>query len=466
MTISKIVPATILLGFLADPILPRGLEAQSAVTGTATYRERMALPPSAVLEVVVADVSRADAPAEPIGSTRIENPGTPPFAFSVPYDPMRIIDSHTYAVRARIVVGDLLLFTTDQAYWVISRGRPTTADLLLQRVSAPGPSPPPAQGIAGLPATFAGDLPCADCPGIRYHLNLWPDRVFFLRLTYRERATSDDIGSWTVSSDGRVLVLKGGREAPEQYLMQGANTLRKLDMEGREIQSGLNYDLTRTASLEPFEPRLSMRGMYRYMADAGRFRECSTYREMPVAQEGDNAALESAYSMTRGQPNEELMVSLEGRIAERPRIEGGGIEQVLVPEKFLKIWPGETCGQRFATAELVNTYWKLTRVGDEAVVVRENQREAHLILRLDEQRVGGSTGCNQITGTYRLDGASLLFGPMASTRMACEAAISATETRFLQALMAARRWSVRGEHLELYDEAGRLLARFESRYMK
>jgi heat shock protein HslJ len=139
---------------------------------------------------------------------------------------------------------------------------------------------------------------------------------------------------------------------------------------------------------------------------------------------------------------------------------------VLVPEKFLKVWPGESCGQRFATAELVNTYWKLTRIGEEAVVLRENQREPHLILRLDEQRVSGSTGCNQIVGTYRLEGASLLFGPVASTMMACEAPVSATERRFLQALTAARRWSVRGEHLELYDETGGLLARFESRYMK
>ena len=35
----------------------------ATVTGTVTYRERIALPATAVVEVTVADVSRADAPA-------------------------------------------------------------------------------------------------------------------------------------------------------------------------------------------------------------------------------------------------------------------------------------------------------------------------------------------------------------------------------------------------------------------
>lgn len=347
-------------------------------------------------------------------------------------------------------------------------GTPRTASA--QDTVAGAQAPPPGAGapsIAGLPATFAGDLPCADCPAVRYHLNLWPDRVYFLRLTYRERpGTFDDIGSWALSSDGRTIALRGGREVPELFSLVGANTLRKLDSEGREIQSGQNYDLARTASLEPIEPRLTMRGMYRYMADAGRFLECTTYREMRVAQEGDNAALESAYASARTQPNEQLIAGVEGRIVERPRIEGGGTEAVLVPEKFLRISPGESCGQRFATAELRNTYWKLTRLGETAVEVQQSEREPHLILQLEQDRVAGSTGCNRIIGTYRLETSSILFGPMATTRMACPGAAGVHEQPFLDALTAARRWSVRGEHLELSDETGNLLARFESRYMR
>ncbi|MBP7570587.1 MAG: META domain-containing protein [Acidobacteria bacterium] len=38
-----------------------------------------------------------------------------------------------------------------------------------------------------LPATFAGDLPCADCPGIRLTLELLAEHVFVYRLTYQGR---------------------------------------------------------------------------------------------------------------------------------------------------------------------------------------------------------------------------------------------------------------------------------------
>src|SRR5262245_785093 len=47
------------------------------VTGTVTYRERMELPADAVLEITLQDVSKADAAAEVVGSTRIRNPGAP-----------------------------------------------------------------------------------------------------------------------------------------------------------------------------------------------------------------------------------------------------------------------------------------------------------------------------------------------------------------------------------------------------
>jgi copper homeostasis protein (lipoprotein) len=72
-----------------------------------------------------------------------------------------------------------------------------------------------------LPASFSGDLPCADCPGIRYQLDLFPDRVFFLRMTYLGEGRSfDGIGAWAISSDDKTLILKGGREAPDRFAIK------------------------------------------------------------------------------------------------------------------------------------------------------------------------------------------------------------------------------------------------------
>jgi heat shock protein HslJ len=114
---------------------------------------------------------------------------------------------------------------------------------------------------------------------------------------------------------------------------------------------------------------------------------------------------------------------------------------------------------------LENTYWKLTRLGDAPVSVASQQRESHVILNSETRRVGGSGGCNRLVGSYELHGDQLAFGQMAGTRMACLEG-SDTEQAFLEALRHARKWKILRQHLELFDAAGNLVARFEARHMK
>ena len=105
----------------------------ASVTGTAVYRERIALPPEAVFEATLSDVSRADAPAELIDRQRITNPGNPPIAFELNYDPNTIAANHSYAVRATITLGERLLFVTDMHYPVITRGNPNEVDVIMRK---------------------------------------------------------------------------------------------------------------------------------------------------------------------------------------------------------------------------------------------------------------------------------------------------------------------------------------------
>jgi len=208
-----------------------------------------------------------------------------------------------------------------------------------------------------------------------------------------------------------------------------------------------------------------LRGLYTYFADAGRFTECLTRQNWPVAQEQDNAALESAYVKVRQQPSEDMLVTLQGRVVMRPKMEGEGPQPTLVVERFTGIWHGETCGVRFATAPLENTYWKLTRLGDVPVTVASQQREPHVILTPESGRVGGSGGCNRLVGSYELHDDKLTFGQMAGTMMACPEG-SDTEQAFLEALRQVYTWKIMGQHLELFDAAGTLVARFEARHMQ
>jgi putative lipoprotein len=130
----KVPPEQLLA--IQDAVVARVSEMRplAEVTGTVAYRERIAMPPDAVVIVTLSDTSLMDAPAIEIGAHVIDNPGQVPVPYAIGYDPGEIIENHTYTVRATITAGDDLLWTTDTAYQVITRGNPTTADLMLVRV--------------------------------------------------------------------------------------------------------------------------------------------------------------------------------------------------------------------------------------------------------------------------------------------------------------------------------------------
>ncbi len=91
---------------------PEG-DSMSTISGQVIYLERIALPPGAEVTVELQDVSRADAPAVVISSTRFAAEGAPPYPFELTYDPADIDGRMSYALRATIKRGDELLFTTD-----------------------------------------------------------------------------------------------------------------------------------------------------------------------------------------------------------------------------------------------------------------------------------------------------------------------------------------------------------------
>ncbi len=100
---------------------------ETAVTGTVTYRQRVALSPTAVVSVKLLDVSRQDVAANVISEDRIPAEGKQvPFPFSLTYDPTKIQERNRYTVRAEISDGERLLFTTDTSYPVITQGNPTS----------------------------------------------------------------------------------------------------------------------------------------------------------------------------------------------------------------------------------------------------------------------------------------------------------------------------------------------------
>ncbi len=100
---------------------------QAVITGTVTYLQRVALPPNAVVEVQLADVSKQDVAAMVIASQTIETKGAQvPIPFELSYDPAQIEEGMSYAVSARITIDGKLARISTTRNSVLTRGAPTT----------------------------------------------------------------------------------------------------------------------------------------------------------------------------------------------------------------------------------------------------------------------------------------------------------------------------------------------------
>jgi uncharacterized lipoprotein YbaY/heat shock protein HslJ/uncharacterized lipoprotein NlpE involved in copper resistance len=477
------------LALLVVLTAPIAAQQTAKISGTVTYREKIALPATSVVEIRLEDVTRPDAAAPVVATVRVEHPSQVPIRFELPYDPATLDARGRYAVRATITDEGAIQFTSLDSVLVLTQGHGMRADLVLTHVGIPKPAAtapkpaepkpavpappkpavvqlPPVNTLPPLPATFTGSFACADCPRMEYQLNLNPDDSFFTRATVTGRGltgTTDDMGSWTLSSDRRLLVLSG-RESIDVFVIGAKGELKKLDPNTKPLPGHLPNTLTHAAAFKLRPTDLPMRGAYS-MADAPSFVECSTGQRWPVADEGAAAALEAAYLKARSAPGASVLIDIEGLATPRPRHDGA-LETTLVVKKFVRALPKESCAARFSNAPLADTYWRLTRLGDRVVAASTDpKREPSITFQAtDDAAAGGysgSSGCNRVVGTYAISG-TLMTLTSGGTLMACKDQAE-TEAGFLTALKATRWYRIAGRTLELFDATGTRLARFESK---
>ncbi len=117
-------------------LVPSGaaLAAQRRLRGTVFYRERMALPPGATVEVSLLDVSLADAPATTIARTRLRAGAGGRTRYSLRYDEAAIQPGRRYALRARIELNGELLFISTDHHPVPTDGK-EYGDILVRRAT-------------------------------------------------------------------------------------------------------------------------------------------------------------------------------------------------------------------------------------------------------------------------------------------------------------------------------------------
>jgi putative lipoprotein len=125
--------AALALG-LAGCVSPAG---PAQLTGSVTYRERGALPPGAVVNVMLLDVSLVGVPPRVVAKQEIRPEGQVPIPFALQYDRAAIDPTHRYGLRANIMdASGRLLWINVVIVPVLREGAPEQPTIVLQRAHA------------------------------------------------------------------------------------------------------------------------------------------------------------------------------------------------------------------------------------------------------------------------------------------------------------------------------------------
>jgi copper homeostasis protein (lipoprotein) len=115
---------------------------------------------------------------------------------------------------------------------------------------------------------------------------------------------------------------------------------------------------------------------------------------------------------------------------------------------------------------ILEKYWKLVELNGRPVAVDSTfVKEPHIIFKESDNRMNGNGGCNNISGSVRIEGLNrIAISKTISTKMACPR--MELEQEFLDVLQIADNFNVNGDMLLLNKARMAPLARFKTVYMR
>lgn len=118
-----------------------------------------------------------------------------------------------------------------------------------------------------------------------------------------------------------------------------------------------------------------------------------------------------------------------------------------------------------STSKITEKYWKLkTLEGKEVKMTKNQEREIHFILKVNDNSLNGFAGCNTFNGTYTLkEGNRIEFSKIATTLKACPD-VAINESEFLKVFELANNYTINGDELSLNIGKRAPLAVFEAVY--
>ena len=199
--------------------------------------------------------------------------------------------------------------------------------------------PAQAAELQPMQQSYKGTLPCADCSGIETSLYLEKDGTWVINQRYqgaKEPAVFASYGSWARTADKLVLTAHDGEKL---YFHPKGENLEMLDLTGNPIKSQLNYTLQPMKEALPATP-MTMKGMYKYMADAAIFQDCATGRTFAVAS---NAELERGYAVARGGDYQPVLLVVEAHFTLQASPDSGELRKTVVADRGARFEPKKSC---------------------------------------------------------------------------------------------------------------------------
>lgn len=390
--------------------------------GTLYYRERMALPPEVVVSVQLYPLHSP----MPLAMSIMPAPGSGQIPFRVYYLEQTV--KGPVRLAASVLHGGETLFAT-QTDEIISI--PGTPSVLLYRTLPGEHQLPPLK----TPARYKGTMKLSGAD-ITVHLYLEEDGIALLT---QDGDRNQYMGTWMEKDRNRTIEITRGALKPVTATREAGGGLLLSGLSARSVE-------LRPADIPWPSKGFLMEGELRSEDGRPVFSECNSQRDIPIQTSGKGYAQLSHVLQENGNAS----VVLEGRM-QNGRLEASN---VFVVQK------GGVCStENYASAPLLETYWRLREIEGKEVELFPDQPEPHLILRENGQ-ASGSDGCNNFFMDWQRDGEKLTFKEGGSTLRLCPQ--GEEQARSMHEMFnRVDEWNINGSMLE-FRSKNSIVAVFEA----
>ncbi len=300
---------------------------------------------------------------------------------------------------------------------------------------------------------WLGMLPCADCEGIDYQINLKNDYTFKQKSVYKGKSKEIfiDEGRWGFVSDSVIAV--SGNEENKMFLIQ-QNHLVMLDQDGNKIESSFEerYHLSKddgtvkvTIPVKPVEEVVEMNLTYyqeKFLSGVdfiARGNEPNWTLEIDFEKSMSFAAM---YDIKVNTPAVEGIKAQDSDVTlYTAKTDSGELVITVIKDKCQDNMSGEYfpykvrieaksptdssyktfegCGRYLYDLRLYDIYVMEELTGFNLKKEKLMKGMPTFEFNLTDMRFGGHAGCNSLSGSINVVGNKITFGSLIGTLMAC-----------------------------------------------